>query len=296
VSSRIRKHIRGNVVGYVALFLVLTGGTAQALNGSNTVFSDDIVNREVKTADLANQAVTANRLAPNSVRTGRVVDDSLTGADITNLTGADVTDGTLNGDDILANSLTGNQINEFQTGIGGDLGVSLANAQLGSNVVGSAEVGADALGGADIDESSLGAVPTAGNAEHVDGQSSEVFSMHEPDPPENGPFVTVGGLTMRVHCIGISPGSDNVEIEARTDTNDSWIQAVAKADTAQSPVTTQSDINFDSGEVLEVQTAGDGTGHLVYRRGTSGEIVTVNYGYNEGTSSCDAMGVMLGTG
>jgi hypothetical protein len=68
VSSRIRQHIRGNVVGYVALFLVLTGGTAQALNGSNTVFSDDIVNRDVKTADLGFKSVTANRLAPNSVR------------------------------------------------------------------------------------------------------------------------------------------------------------------------------------------------------------------------------------
>ena len=82
MSSRVRKHIRGNVVGYLALFLVLTGGTAQALNGSNTVFSDDIVNRDVKTADLGFKSVTANRLAPNSVRSGRVVDDSLTGADV----------------------------------------------------------------------------------------------------------------------------------------------------------------------------------------------------------------------
>lgn len=296
MSSRIRNHIRSNVVGYLALFLVLTGGTAQALNGSNTVFSDDIVNREVKTADLANRAVTANRLAPNSVRTGRVVDNSLTGADVSNLTGGDVTDGSLTGDDVLGNSLTGDQINEFQVGTGGDITGSLANAQLRSNVVGGDEVASNSLGGTDIDESSLTAVPSATNAEHVDGQSSKVFSMHEPDPPQLGPLVTVGGLTMRVECIGVSPGSDNVEIEARTDTNDSWIQAVAKADSSQNPVTTQSDLNFDAGEVLEVQAAGDGTGHLVYRRGTSGEIVTVNYAYNEGTSSCDAMGVMLGTG
>jgi hypothetical protein len=289
VSSRIRNHIRGNVVGYVALFLVVTGGTAQALNGSNTVFSDDIVNREVKTADLGLGAVIANRLAPNSVRTGRVVDESLTGDDIGNLTGADVAN----------DSLTGAQINESQVGIGGDLFGSLAVAELKSNVVGSNQVALNALTSADVDESSLTTVPnatTAANAERVDGQSSEVFSMHEPDPPENGPFVTVGGLTMRVHCIGVSPGSDNVEIEARTDTDNSWIQAVAKADTVQNPATTQSDLNFMAGEVLEVQTPGDGTGHLVYRRGTSGEIVTATFGYNEGTSSCDAMGVMVGTG
>jgi hypothetical protein len=35
MSARIRAHLRANVVGYVALFLVLTGGTAQALAGHN---------------------------------------------------------------------------------------------------------------------------------------------------------------------------------------------------------------------------------------------------------------------
>jgi hypothetical protein len=44
MQNRISEHLRSNVVGYLALFLVLTGGTAYALDGSNTVFSDDIVN------------------------------------------------------------------------------------------------------------------------------------------------------------------------------------------------------------------------------------------------------------
>jgi hypothetical protein len=285
VSSRIRNHIRGNVVGYIALFLVLTGGTAQALNGSNTVFSDDIVNHEVKSADLGIKSVRGTHLAPDSIRTGKVVDNNLSGADITNLTGADVTDGTLNGDDVAGDSLTGAQINESLVGLGnaGDVFGSLADPRIRSDAVGTNEVSFNALTSADVDEASLTTVPnaaSAANADRVDGQSSKVFSMHEPDPPANGELVTVGGLTMRVHCLGVSPGSDNVEIEARTDTDDSWIQAVAKADTSQNPVTTQSDLNFDAGEVLEVQTAGDGTGHLVYRRGTSGEIVTVNYAYN----------------
>jgi hypothetical protein len=46
-------HLRGQWVGALALFLVLTTGSAYALAGHNTVFSDDIVNREVNTADLA---------------------------------------------------------------------------------------------------------------------------------------------------------------------------------------------------------------------------------------------------
>ena len=47
MGSRICDHLRGNVVGYIAIFLFATGGTAIALDGSNTVFSDDIVNGEV---------------------------------------------------------------------------------------------------------------------------------------------------------------------------------------------------------------------------------------------------------
>lgn len=105
MSSRIRNHIRSNVVGYIALFLVLSGGTAQALTGSNTVFSDDITNRQVRTADINPRAVTTNRLAPNAVKTGRVADNSLSGADIANLTGADVIDDTLTGADIDEPSL-----------------------------------------------------------------------------------------------------------------------------------------------------------------------------------------------
>jgi hypothetical protein len=45
-------HLRSNVVGYLALFLTLTGGTAFALQGHNTVRSDDIVNGAVRLKDL----------------------------------------------------------------------------------------------------------------------------------------------------------------------------------------------------------------------------------------------------
>jgi hypothetical protein len=51
-----------NVVASLALFIALTGGTAIALSGSNTVFSDDIVQKNVRTGDIAPGAVTANRL------------------------------------------------------------------------------------------------------------------------------------------------------------------------------------------------------------------------------------------
>jgi hypothetical protein len=52
--GRIRRHLTySNVISSLCLFLLLGGGTAVALSGSNTVFSDDIVNGQVKSQDLA---------------------------------------------------------------------------------------------------------------------------------------------------------------------------------------------------------------------------------------------------
>jgi hypothetical protein len=251
------------------------------------VFSDDIVDAQVMTADVRNGAITTSKIAPDAVKTGRVADN--------NLTGADIADQSLTGNDIANGSLDGNQINESFVGIAGDISGALANAQLGTGVVGANEVGPNSLGGADIDESTLAPVPSAGNADRVDGLGTRTISFHDPDPPGLGTPTSIGGLTLRIRCIGISPGNDNVEIEATTDTNDSWLQAAAKVDSSQSPTTTVHDLDFDSGELHEVQTSGDGTGHLIYRRGTDGGVVSATYGYNEGSSSCDAMAVALGS-
>jgi hypothetical protein len=86
--SRIRSRLTyANVVASLALFLVLSGGTAVALTGSNTVFSDDIVDNQVGTADVRNDTLaggglTAADLAPGSVAGSEVKDNSVTGADV----------------------------------------------------------------------------------------------------------------------------------------------------------------------------------------------------------------------
>ena len=87
---RIRPHLTyANVISSLCLFLVLSGGTAVALSGSNTVFSDDIVDDAVRTADVRNDALSggglvAGDLRAASVGTSEVAADSLTGADILN--------------------------------------------------------------------------------------------------------------------------------------------------------------------------------------------------------------------
>ena len=71
------------VVACIALLVAL----GPAVHAANTVFSTDIVDGEVQTADLADLAVTLAKLAPNSVRSVNVENNSLTAAD---LKGADV--------------------------------------------------------------------------------------------------------------------------------------------------------------------------------------------------------------
>ena len=69
-------------VALLALVVAVGGGTAFALRGKNTVFSNDIVNGQVKRADVALGAVKAGKVGADAIRTEKVLDDSLTGADI----------------------------------------------------------------------------------------------------------------------------------------------------------------------------------------------------------------------
>jgi len=71
---RIRRHLTfANVASAIALFVALSGGTAVALSGTDTVQSDDLG---------PGSQVTAPDVAANAVNGTDVVDGSLTGADI----------------------------------------------------------------------------------------------------------------------------------------------------------------------------------------------------------------------
>jgi hypothetical protein len=117
MGEKIRGHIRSNVIGYVALFIALTG-TAYANHGfPDTISSEDIIDREVKTPDLALDSVGTGRIIDGGVRSADVLDNDLTGGDVANtdslrspeiggLTGADVTDQSLTGADVLESTLT----------------------------------------------------------------------------------------------------------------------------------------------------------------------------------------------
>jgi trimeric autotransporter adhesin len=140
MQKRIRDHIRSNVIGYVALFCFAMGGTAYATHpgGADTISSGDIINGEVRGADIGDFEVRAAEVAPDSLGGNKIVDRSVKNADLS--IGASssntIADGGIQGIDVKNNTLTGTQIDES----------TLFND--------------NSLTGADIDESTLTGVPS----------------------------------------------------------------------------------------------------------------------------------------
>lgn len=114
MSGRIRAHLRTHVIGYVALFVALSG-TAYA---ANTVGSQDIINGEVKSVDIGNTEVKSadigtgevmnQDIADDAVDRLAIADDAVHTAEIGNdqVRSADVLDGGLTGADLAAGTVT----------------------------------------------------------------------------------------------------------------------------------------------------------------------------------------------
>jgi hypothetical protein len=76
---RIRRHLSfANVVSVIALFVAISGGTAAALSGSDTVQSDDLgPGPQVQAPDVAADAVSGPNVADSSIGGGDVNEASL---------------------------------------------------------------------------------------------------------------------------------------------------------------------------------------------------------------------------
>jgi hypothetical protein len=117
--SKVFAHLRAQWAGFLALFIVIAGGTAYA---ADTVFSSDIVDGEVKTADLATSSVRTQEivngqvanadLRGDAVDSSKVLNDSLTGLDIQDesLNTTKLADGGINTSDLAISSVTGSRI------------------------------------------------------------------------------------------------------------------------------------------------------------------------------------------
>lgn len=138
LSERIGRHVRANVVGYVALFLALSAGAyAAAIAPKNSVVSKSIKNGQVKNADIAANAVDSSKIADNSI-TGADVDESSLGqVSASNATHADSASN--------ADQLGGSPASDFIKGAdsipGGDLGGTYASPQIKDGSIGTSKIG-----------------------------------------------------------------------------------------------------------------------------------------------------------
>src|SRR4051812_34195780 len=91
-APRIVAHLRSNVVGYLALFVALTGTASAAVIvssnsdvGPNVIAgskakagqTNNVIPGTIGTADLGSAVVTKVKLAPNAVDSSRITDGSV---------------------------------------------------------------------------------------------------------------------------------------------------------------------------------------------------------------------------
>jgi hypothetical protein len=173
MGARVTEHIRGNVVGYVALFAFAIGGVAEALPGKNTVTSGDIRRGQVRAGDLGRGAVTNPKLADSAVDGAKVAPDSLTGADVnessltlpqSSFPDSAPPNGPAGGD--LTGEFPNPEVREAGLILGGDLTGTVAAGQLAPDSVGAAEL----------------APGSVGAAERADVQRSIDIPVHAIDP------------------------------------------------------------------------------------------------------------------
>ncbi len=160
MSGRIRQHLRQNVVGYISLFLVVSGGTAYATHGDpNSISSGDIIDDEVRSIDVRDDSLAGGGLAADDLREDAVGS-------------SEIRDDTLPGGGLVAQDLRVGAVGPAEVRDDTIVGGGLVAPDLRAQSVGTSEVVNGALTGVDIDEASLDKVP---DADALDGNDSSAF-------------------------------------------------------------------------------------------------------------------------
>ena len=205
-----------NVCSLLALTIAVGTGGAYA---ANTVFSTDIVDGEVKHADLAGNSVTSTNIYNGSVLNAEIANDAVTGAKVfdasigaadlgfESVNSGEIATDAVNGSEVAANAIDSDEILDNSITLF-DLGQNSVNApEIATGAVGSAELADNAITAAKIPNGIIRAVEFDG------GRSNGAITL-------NSGFVATG----RCRDVGISvPGAqvgDAILFSVNTDLPD----------------------------------------------------------------------------
>ena len=241
IPAMIRKHLRSNVVGYVALFVALSG-TAVALPATNTVFSDDIVNGEVASRDISDT---------NGVRSIDVRDDDKSGGGLTAV-------------DLARDSVGVSEIATDGVGSPEIASDAVRGPEIATDAVGSPEIEPDAVRASEIATDAVGAPEIATDSVGKDAigidqvGANELDEVHEHESEEvvvedgtahDGAF---GIGSVRVACLFDDEDLLSVSID--------WIDNNEHAETMLADVEIDRGVHASEADAAIVRGAFDGGG------------------------------------
>ena len=146
----LRSHLTyANVVATVALVLAGGGGVAYA---ANTVFSEDIVDGEVKVADIANNAVRTTHIGTGQVLSADLATDSVEGAEIAAdaIHASDLAHDSVGSEELQHNAVGALKIADDAVHAPDLADHSVGGEHLRTNSVAKAEIAVGAVGGSEL--------------------------------------------------------------------------------------------------------------------------------------------------
>lgn len=165
MARQLRRRLTfANVCSFIALVIALGTGSAYA---ANTVGGGDVIDGSLTGADIQNESLdAAAELAPESLGSGRIKNNTVQGVDIQDNTIAstDVADESLTASDLATNSVGATEVQDSSIDTGEIVDNSLSAADLAPNSVASSEVAADAVGTSEVANESLTLSDIAGPA------------------------------------------------------------------------------------------------------------------------------------